>query len=118
MYVYTTQTHTHRFAFERVSDDPPIDASQDIRDASAEHVDGVTTITFNRLRDSGDSKDISLDECRFFLFAFGGQANFLDMLPTITYHGFGEKRRAATAKRICIPTFAECSAGKVQAVLH
>ena len=77
--------------------------------ASASLVDGVTTITFNRPRDSGDSNDITLrqDPCRFFLFAFSGSVNFATQAAG--YHG--GTNRAASAERICIPTFAECSAG-------
>ena len=109
-------THTHRFAFAQ--DEPPIDDSQDIESASAERVDGVTTITFNRPRNSGDINDTSLDECRFFLFAYGGQASFfLTMPPVATYHGPGPTRRAASLERICIPTFTECSAGEFTTVL-
>ena len=113
--IYTYNAHTHRFAFERA--EPPIDPSQNIYNASAVHVDGVTTITFNRPRNSGDNLDISLDECRFFLFAFGGQAFFFATPPIAIYHGSGPTRRAASAERICIPTVTECSAGKFTTVL-
>ena len=108
-------THTCRFAFAQ--DEPPIDPNQNIRRASAEHVDGVTTITFNRPRNSSDSNDTSLDECRFFLFAYGGRANFFSMPPVAIYHGLGPTRRAASLERICIPTFTECSAGEFTTVL-
>ena len=109
-----THTHTHRFAFEQA--EPPVDDSQDIESASAEHVDGVTTITFNRPRNSGDSDDTSLDECRFFLFAYGGRVNFFATPPAAIYHGPGPTRRAASLERICIPTFTECSAGEFTTV--
>ena len=71
-------------------------------------MDGVTTITFNRPRDSGDSNDISLDVCRFFLFALNGLVNFATQAAG--YHGSGTMFRVASAERICIPTFAECIA--------
>ena len=114
-HIQCTVSHTHRFAF--VQAEPPIDPSQDIESASAEHVDGVTTITFNRSRNSSDSNDISLDECRFFLFAYGGQVNVFATPPVALYHGFGPTRRAASLERICIPTFTECSAGEFTTVL-
>ena len=99
-------TLTRRYAFAQA--EPPIDGIQNIGRASAEHVDGVTTITFNRPRNSSDDlvNDISLDPCRFFLFAFGGPVS---TPPSVGYHGFGSTRRAPSAERICIPTFRECS---------
>ena len=114
-HIYIQCTCTHRFAVAQV--EPPIDASQDIRNASAERVGGVTTITFNRPRNSCDINDISLDPCRFFLFAYGGRAVFFAAPPVAIYHEFGSTRRAASAERICIPTFTECSAGEFTTVL-
>ena len=113
--IHTMHARTHSFAFELAQ--PPVDGSQDIIRASAEHVDGVTTITFNRPRNSGDANDISLNESRFFLFAFGGRVNFFATPPIGIYHGFGPTRRAASEERVCIPTFMECSAGKLRTVL-
>ena len=71
-------------------------------DASASRVDGVTTVSFTRPRNSGDSDDLSLDVCRFFLFAFG-PANIAT--GGVSYHG---TNRFVSSDRICIPTFAEC----------
>ena len=110
-----THTHTHRFAFAQA--EPPIDDSQDIYNASAERVDGVTTITFNRPRNSSDINDTSLDECRFLLFAYGGRVILFATPPVVIYHGFGPTRRAASLERICIPTFTECSAGEFTTVV-
>ena len=93
---------TLRFAFARA--EPPIDASQDIADISASRMNEVTTVSFTRPRNSGDSNDISLDMCRFFLFAFGGSANFATQ--AVGYHF---NNRFISSDRICIPTFAECS---------
>ena len=109
-HIHTHNDYVHRFASART--EPPIDFSQDITSASASLMDGVTTITFNRPRDSGDRNDITLrqDICGFFLFAFSGPVlNF--STGAVGYHGFGPTRRVASAERICIPTFAECSAG-------
>ena len=79
-------------------------------------MDGVTTISFNRVRDTGDSNDLTLDECRFFLFAFGGEVDIASP-QTAAYHGFGPLRRAPSPERICIPSFADCSSGKVRSCL-
>ena len=95
---------TYRFAVARAP--PPIDASQDLTAASASRTDGVTTVIFNRPRNSGDGNDISLDVCRFFLFAFGPATV---ATGDIFYHG---ANRFISPGRICIPTFAECS-GKI-----
>ena len=114
---YTYNARMHRFAFAQA--EPPVDDSQDIVRASAEHVDGITTITFNRPRNASDNLDISLNppQCRFFLFAYSGRVNFFATPPIGIYHGFGPTRRAASAERICIPTFMECSAGKLRTVV-
>ena len=93
----------YRFAFARAP--TSIDVSQDITVSLASHMDGNTTIIFNRPRNSGDSNDIPLDVCRFFLFAFGGAAN-IDT-QEVGYHGFN--RRFVSPERICVPTFAQCS---------
>ena len=99
---YNIYIYTHcRFAVVRAP--PPVDASQDITGASASRMDGVTTVTFTRPRNSGDSNDISLDVCRFFLFAFGPATV---ATGAIFYHG---SNRFISPDRICIPTFAECS---------
>ena len=71
-------------------------------DASASRVAGVTTVSFNRPRNSGDSNDISLDVCRFFLFAFG-PSNIAT--GGVSYH---VTNRFVSPDRICIPTIAEC----------
>ena len=99
----TVSYRTYRFASARAP--PSIDASQDITVSLASHMDGNTTVIFNRPRNSGDSNDISLDACRFFLFAFGGPAN-IDT-QEVAYHGFN--RRFVSPERICLPTFAQCS---------
>ena len=77
-------------------------------------MDGKTTIIFNRPRNSGDSNDISLDVCRFFLFAFGGPVNNFDT-QDVGYHGLN--RRFISPERICIPTFAECSGKSICTLL-
>ena len=109
--------YTHRFAFEQA--EPPVDDVQNIGLALAEHVDGETTITFNRPRNSSDINDISLNppQCRFFLFAYSGRVNFFATPPVAIYHGFGPTRRSPSEERICIPTFAECSAGTLRTML-
>ena len=72
-------------------------------------MDGVTTITFNRPRNSSDSNDISLDPCRFFFFAYGGLVNFTAMPPIAVN---SPTHLAMSLRKICIPTFLECSPGE------
>ena len=106
----TVSYRTYRFASARAP--PSIDVSQDITVSLASHMDGNTTIIFNRPRNSGDSNDISLDVCRFFLFAFG-PANF--DTQEVFYHDFN--RRFVSPERICVPTFAQCSGKSICTLL-
>ena len=80
---------------------PPIDPIQDIFNASASFEDGVTTVMFSRLKDTGDVNDISLSNCVFFLHAWGGGVtNFTSR--EISYHGVS--RRFISNSLICLPT--------------
>lgn len=52
---------------------PPYDSIQNFYDREVEVEDGKTTISFNRLIVTNDTDDdISLDECRYVLWAYGG----------------------------------------------
>ena len=93
---------SYRFADARTP--PPLDDSQDISDAVATLSDGATVITFTRPRNSGDSRDISLDGGRFLLFAWGGTVTFGET-NSFTYHTGG---RSSTPGAINFPTAAEC----------
>ena len=101
---------SHRFAVARAL--PPLDDSQDITDAVAMLSDGVTVITFTRPRNSGDSRDISLDECRFLLFAWGGSVTY--GTPNLfSYHTGG---RTSTPETVCFPSATVCP-GKPKALI-
>ena len=95
--------YTCRYATARA--EPPIDASQDISNISASIQDGVTTINFVRPLASTDSDDLSLDVCRFFLYAYSGSVIYGNP-NVISYHGF--TNRGATSEMICLPSPAEC----------
>ena len=65
---------------------------------------GITTISFTRPRNSGDSEDdFSLEECRYFFFGYGGTAD-IDM-RAIGYH---PQTPIISNDRICLPTVMEC----------
>ncbi|XP_039262363.2 uncharacterized protein LOC120338420 isoform X4 [Styela clava] len=56
---------------------------------------GVLEFTFTRLLDSDDDQDLSLTQCRYFLFAWDG--------PVIDFETFGKhSRREISTKKICI----------------
>ena len=93
---------SHRFAGARAL--PPLAGSQDISDAVAMLSDGVTVIMFTRPCNSGDSRDVSLDECRFLLFAWGGSVTFGET-NSFTYHTGGW---LSTTERICFPNSTVC----------
>ena len=92
---------TCRFAAGRFP--PETDASQDITNTAASHTTGVTTIQFTRPRVSSDTNDISLDVCRFLLYAWSGSAN--TVTQAIGYHF---ANRGATGERVCFPSATDC----------
>ena len=63
-------------------------------------MDGVTTIRFSRVRDTGDVNDYSLSDCIFFLYAWGGEV-FNITTGAIAYHGLD--RRFVSESLVCIP---------------
>ena len=97
-----TYIHPHRYIVARAQ--PPVDESQDISDIMAVHENGVTTMSFTRQRKPEDKDDRSLDQCRFFLFGWGGEADV--GTKTIGYH---PQTPIVSTDRICVPTFAECT---------
>ena len=62
--------HYYRYASARAQ--PPIDDSQDIMNYTASLVGGRQMISFVRAIDTGDSDDLSLNQCVYFLWAYGG----------------------------------------------
>lgn len=95
--------YTCRYATARA--EPPIDASQDISNTSASIQDGITTINFIRPLTSMDSNDLSLNVCRYFLYAYGGSVIYISgNLNIIGYHS----SRGVISEMICLPSPAEC----------
>ena len=78
---------------------PPVDEQQDIESTSAMHENGVTTMNFRRPR---VGRDLSLDECRFFIYGWGGSAN---SDQSIGYH---PSTPIVSSERICLPSPAQC----------
>ena len=85
--------------------EPPQDSVQNVDNASASFVDGVTTVQFSLAKITGDSdRDLSLSVCRFLLFAWSGDAN-IDT-GVIQYHGV--QNRAFSDTLICFPASSLC----------
>ena len=84
---------------------PPADISQDITSTSAFHENGVTTVTFTREIVTGDSNDVRLDQCVYFLYAWGG--SFDINTQAIEYHG--SNTREASSTLICLPPSMICT---------
>ena len=78
---------------------PPRDAIQNVEDTSASFDNGVTTVRFSRVRDTGDVNDFSLSDCIFFLYASGEVFNITT--GAIAYHGLN--RRFVSDSLVCIP---------------
>ncbi|XP_065918054.1 uncharacterized protein [Dysidea avara] len=88
-----------RYAFARSQ--PRVDTIQNIDNAFASFEDGVMTVRFSRLRDTGDlTEDFSLSNCIFFLFAWGGSVD----VATRQIEHHGESRRNFSESLVCIPT--------------
>ena len=92
---------------------PPVDSSQDITNTVATVDNGVITMNFTRPRNSGDSMDISLDQCRFLLYAYGSSATVSSR--TIAYH---ENTRGVLSESFCIPSANNCPASTPGTSLH
>ena len=88
-----------RFAIERAL--PPLDESNDLMAFSATNENSYTTIRFTRLVDTGDRDDIDLTECRYILWAFGG--NFTASGPTSPHSD-----RGVFADQLCLPDISMC----------
>ena len=93
-----------RFATARSAPQP--DPSQDISAAMATLENGVTTVNFTRPCNSSESADISLGQCPFLLYAYGGTVDSdggpVDVATrTITYHS--NNRGVLSPDRVCFP---------------
>ena len=91
------------FRFASAQSRPPADASQDITSTAAVVENGVTTVFFTRQRVTNDSNDVSLDQCVYFLYAWGGTADFNTQV--IGYHG---DNRESSDTMICLPSPSVC----------
>ena len=83
--------------------DPTVDSSQDITSTSAVLMNGVTTVAFRRERVTGDPDDVPLDQCLYFLYAWGGAFDVTTQV--IMYHG---GNREASSTMICLPSAIVC----------
>ena len=100
MYTYTILP----FRFASARSRPPADDSQDITDASAVHENGVTTVIFSRERVTNDANDVSLDQCVYFLYAWGGTFDVNTQM--IEPHGYGNREPSGTT--VCLPSSSDC----------
>ena len=80
---------------------PHRDSIQNVDNAMASFEDGVTTVRFSRLRDTGDENDISLNNCVNFLYAWGGAVSNINT-GQIEYHS--ATRRFVSDSLECIPS--------------
>ena len=80
---------------------PPRDSIQNVDNSSTSFEDGVMSVRFSRLRDTGDENDISLNDCVHFLYAWGG-AVFNFNSGEVGYH-FGTRRFLSESLE-CIPS--------------
>ena len=81
----------------------PIDNSQDITNFMASSANGFTTMSFSRPLTASNPRDLSLTECRFFLYGWGGPATV--STRDINYH---PSTPIISTDRICLPTPQEC----------
>ena len=81
-----------RYAVGQVA--PTADTSQDITSTSAMFEGGVTTAAFRREWVTGDPSDVSLEQCVYFLYAWGGAFNV--STEEIMYHGATSREASST----------------------
>ena len=64
-----------------------MDEQQDIEMTAISTENGVTTVQFRRQSDTGDSMDdLTLDVCRYFLYAWGGTFDTNNQSRSIDTH--------------------------------
>ena len=91
----------YRYAEERAR--PPVDEEQNLQNTSVKIVDGRVTVSFIRKLVTGDDRDLDLDQCRHFLYAWGGQVGNNPPL-TLERHSM----RFAPRAEVCPPTPGTC----------
>lgn len=101
-----TRWHTAPCRYATQQSQPPLDSSQDILATSAVHENGVTTVGFQRQRVTGDPNDVPLNQCVYFLYAWGGM--FSSTTELLQYHG-STRRGTVGTTMICLPTAQECA---------
>ena len=95
----------YRYAFTRdITVQPPRDPIQNVDNTFASFEDGITTVRFSRQKITGDINDTSLNDCVFFLYAWGGAVNF--NTGEISYHG--AFRRFISESLMCLPSSSFC----------
>ena len=112
LFTYTIHTLTNilvpsnpiqTFRFIETYAPAPIDDSQDISNATASSSNGFTTMQFTRPLAASNPRDLSLTECRFFFFGWGGSANVASR--SIEQH---LNTPIVSTDRICLPEPREC----------
>ena len=91
----------YRYAEERAR--PPVDEEQNLENTSVTRVDGRVTVCFIRKLVTGDDRDLDLDQCQQFLYAWGGRVGNNPPL-TLGRHG----SRFAPRAEVCPPTPGTC----------
>ena len=81
---------------------PTVDESRDITSAFAYHENGATIVVFSRERVTNDSNDVPLDQCVYFLYAWGGTVDVNTQV--IQQHMY----REASRDMICLPSSFDC----------
>ena len=97
--------HTYNISLRYIGNyrsSPPADESQDLTFASALHENGVTSVIFSRERVTNDSNDVPLDQCVYFLYAWGGTVDVNTQV--IQQHMY----REASRDMICLPSSIDC----------
>ena len=90
----------------------PIDDSQDIVNATASFSNGFTTMRFTRPLTASNPRDLSLTECRFFLYGWGGPATI--STRGINYH---PSTPIISTDRVCLPAPQECGESTINLIV-
>ena len=94
---------SYRYAADRAQ--PPRDAIQNINSGSASFVNGITTVEFSRNKVTNDSEDdLSLNVCRYLLYAWSGDANI--NTGVIQFHG--TQNQGVSETLLCFPSSSLC----------
>ena len=84
---------------------PPRDAIQNVDDESASLVNGNTIVEFSRDKITNDpDDDITLDVCRYVLFAWGDNVN----VGAQEIRNHGSSRRNVSETLLCFPSESLC----------